>query len=205
MWKNPVVAPTGRGNGNSGTSTRRERGFYRDHRITECLGLEGPSVGHPAQPPAQAGSPRAGGTAPRPGGAGISPEKETPQPLMAAWARAPSPSEGRSSSSGSAGASHASVCARCPLSCCWAPLKGVGSLILRGIPTNAVCFILTEPGTSVCPPRFLLLAAINSFLANEPPTPPGKSQDSKGKACGEPWQDMIYWHCLYQQRQSKLS
>jgi len=36
--------------------------------------------GHPAQPPAQAGSPRAGGTAPRPGGSGISPEKETPQP-----------------------------------------------------------------------------------------------------------------------------
>ena len=33
--------------------------------------------GHPAQPPAQAGSPRAGCTAPRPGGAGISPEKKT--------------------------------------------------------------------------------------------------------------------------------
>jgi len=28
-------------------------------------------VGHPAQPPAEAGSPRAGCTAPRPGGAGI--------------------------------------------------------------------------------------------------------------------------------------
>ena len=56
-------------------------------------------MGHPAQPPAQAGSPTAGCTAPRPGGAGISPEKETPQPLWAAWARAPSPSEGRSSSS----------------------------------------------------------------------------------------------------------
>jgi len=56
-------------------------------------------VGHPAQPPAQAGSPRAGCTAPRPGGARISPEKETPQPPWAAWVRAPSPSEGRSSSS----------------------------------------------------------------------------------------------------------
>ena len=67
-------------------------------------------------PPAQAGSPRAGCTGPRPGGAGISPEKETPQPLWAAWARAPSPSEGRSSSSGSAGTSCASVCAHCPLS-----------------------------------------------------------------------------------------
>ena len=84
-----------------------------DHRIAECLGLEGTSVGHPAQPPAEAGSPRAGCTAPRPGGSGISPEKETPQAPWAACARAPSPSEGRSSSSCSAGA--ASVCARCPL------------------------------------------------------------------------------------------
>jgi len=55
--------------------------------------------GPPAQPPAQAGSPTAGCAAPRPGGAGISPEKETPQPPWAAWARAPAPSEGRSSSS----------------------------------------------------------------------------------------------------------
>jgi len=39
------------------------------HRITECLGLAGPSVGHPAQPPAQAGSPRAGCKGPCPGGA----------------------------------------------------------------------------------------------------------------------------------------
>jgi len=53
-------------------------------------------MGHPAQPPAQAGSPRAGCTALRPGRSGISPEKETPQPPWAAWARAPSPSEGRS-------------------------------------------------------------------------------------------------------------
>ena len=43
---------------------------------SEWWGLEGTSVGYPAQPPAQAGSPRAGCTAPRPGGAGISPEKE---------------------------------------------------------------------------------------------------------------------------------
>ena len=79
----------------------------------------------PAQPPAQAGSPRAGCTAPRSAGVGISPEKETPQPLWAAWARAPAPSEGRSSSSSSAGTSSASVCARCPLSCRWAPLERV--------------------------------------------------------------------------------
>jgi len=37
------------------------------HRITERSGLAGTSVGPPAQPPAQAGSPRAGCTAPRPG------------------------------------------------------------------------------------------------------------------------------------------
>ena len=93
------------------------------HRIPAWWGVAGPSGGHPAQPPAQAGSPRAGCTAPCPGGAGISPEKETPQPPWTAWARAPSPSEGRSSSSGSAGASSASVCARCPLFCRWALLK----------------------------------------------------------------------------------
>jgi len=37
------------------------------HRITECSGLEGTSVGHPVQPPAQAGSPTAGCTGPCPG------------------------------------------------------------------------------------------------------------------------------------------
>jgi len=93
----------------------------QNHRIPVWWGLAGTSVGHPAQPPAQAGSPTAGCTAPRPGGAGISPEMETPQPPWAAWARALSPSEGRSSSSCSPGASSASVCARCPLSCHWAP------------------------------------------------------------------------------------
>ena len=69
------------------------------------------------------GSPRAGCTGPRPGGSWISPEKEIPQPPWAACARAPSPSEGRSSSSSSDGTSCASVCAHCPLSCHWAPLK----------------------------------------------------------------------------------
>jgi len=38
-------------------------------------------VGHLVQPPAEAGSPRAGCTGPRPGGSGISPEKETTQPV----------------------------------------------------------------------------------------------------------------------------
>ena len=69
-----------------------------DHSIPESKhgGVEGPSGDPPAQPPAQAGSPRAGCTGPHPAVVGISPEKETPQPLWAAWARAPSPSEGRS-------------------------------------------------------------------------------------------------------------
>ena len=71
-----------------------------------------------SNPPAKAGSPR-----PHPGGVWMSPEKETSQPPWAAWARAPSPSEGRSSSSCSDGTSCASVCADCPLSCHWAPLK----------------------------------------------------------------------------------
>ena len=95
----------------------------QNHRITEWSGLEGTSVGHLVQP--SWGSPRAGCTGPCPSGSGISPEKETPQPPWAAWARAPPPSEGRSSSSCSAGASSASVCARCPLSCHWAPLNRV--------------------------------------------------------------------------------
>ena len=54
-----------------------------------------------------------------------SPEKDTPQPPWATCSSAPSPSEGRSSSSGSAGTSSASVCARCPLSCRWPSLKRV--------------------------------------------------------------------------------
>ena len=63
-------------------------------------GWKGPLWVTQSNPPAEAGAPRAGCTGPRPGGAGISPEKETPQPPWAACARAPSPSEGRSSSSG---------------------------------------------------------------------------------------------------------
>jgi len=42
--------------------------------------LEGTSVGHPVQPPAEAGSPTAGCTGPCLGGSSISPEQETPQP-----------------------------------------------------------------------------------------------------------------------------
>ena len=38
------------------------------HRITECSGLEGTSVGHPVQSPAEAGSSTVGCTGPHPGG-----------------------------------------------------------------------------------------------------------------------------------------
>jgi len=40
----------------------------QNHRITEWWGLEGTSVGHPVQPPAEAGPPTAGCTGPCPGG-----------------------------------------------------------------------------------------------------------------------------------------
>jgi len=40
---------------------------HGDHRITEWSGLEGTSVGHPVQPPAQAGSPTVGCRGPCPG------------------------------------------------------------------------------------------------------------------------------------------
>jgi len=49
-----------------------------NHRIPECSGLEGTSVGHPAQPPAQAGSPTAGCTAPRPGGSSGGNQERSP-------------------------------------------------------------------------------------------------------------------------------
>jgi len=78
-----------------------------------------------SNPPAEAGSPTAGCTGPCPGGSWISPERETPQRPWAACSSAPSPSEGRSSSSCSDGTSYASVCARCSLSCRWAPLERV--------------------------------------------------------------------------------
>ena len=61
-----TAAPTSRGRRGEGLP------FFGSilafHRIPAWSGLAGPSGGPPAQPPAQAGSPRAGGTAPRPGG-----------------------------------------------------------------------------------------------------------------------------------------
>ena len=99
--------------GSAGAAQPGEETAAGNHRITECSGLEGTSVCHPVQPPAEAGSPRAGCTGPCPGRSWISPEKETPQPPWAACSRALSPSEGRSSSSCSDRTSPASVCARC--------------------------------------------------------------------------------------------
>jgi len=98
----------------------------RYHRITQSQnvrGWKGPLWVIWSNPPARAGSPTVGCTGPCPGGSWISPERENPQPPWAAFSRAPSPSEGRSSSSCSDGTSSASVCAHCPLSCTWAPLK----------------------------------------------------------------------------------
>ena len=96
------------------------------YRITETQNSrdwKGPLWVILSNPPAEAGSPTAGCTGPCPGGSWISLEKENPQPPWAACSSAPSPSEGRSSSSCSDGTSCASVCAYCPLSCQWAPLK----------------------------------------------------------------------------------
>ena len=67
--------------------SKRKYGFL-NLQITECYRMFG--VGRDL-----CGSPRAGCTGPCPGGSGISPEKETPQPPSAAWARAPSPSRGK--------------------------------------------------------------------------------------------------------------
>ena len=61
-------------------------GDSQNHRIPAWSGLAGPSGVTQSNSPAQAGSPRAGCTAPHPGGSGISPDKETPQPLWAAAA-----------------------------------------------------------------------------------------------------------------------
>jgi len=81
----------------------RFRFAYKEHFCCEnprMVGVGRDLCGSPsATPLTEAGSPRAGCTGPCPGGAGISPEKDTPQPPWAPWARAPSPSEGRSSSS----------------------------------------------------------------------------------------------------------
>ena len=98
----------------------------QNHRITGCSGLEGTSVGHLVQPScwSRVTQSRLHSTASRRVW-NISREGDSTTSPWAARARAPSPSEGRSSSSCSAGTSSASFCARCPLSCRWAPLERV--------------------------------------------------------------------------------
>ena len=94
----------------------------QNHRM---VGVGRDLCGSSSPTPAKAGTPTTGCTGPCPGGFWISPEKETPQPPWAACSRAPSPSKWRSSSSCSDRTSYASVCAHCPLSSHWAPLKRV--------------------------------------------------------------------------------
>jgi len=68
------MAGTGAGSGDSfGRGTQNSSKYshtpgFPYHRITEWSGLEGTSVSHPVQTPAQAGSPTAGCTGPCPGG-----------------------------------------------------------------------------------------------------------------------------------------
>ena len=113
------LAPTWQSIHQPVSSTLKSQNYRKVRVGRDLCGSSSPN------PPAEAGSPRAGCTGPRPGGCWISPEKVTPQPLWAACSRAPSPSEGRSSSSCSEGTSSASVCACCLLSCHWAPLQRV--------------------------------------------------------------------------------
>ena len=65
----PPAANPGRNHTALGVLRHQQHSEAPSHRMTGWSGLEGPSVGHPAQPPAKAVSPRAGCTAPRPGGA----------------------------------------------------------------------------------------------------------------------------------------
>jgi len=155
------------------------RAVSQNHRITECSGLEGTSVGHPVQPPAQAGSPRAGCTGPRPGGAGISPEKETPQPPWAA-------------------------CSRAPVSHCWKPFAGsqLAGLPPACLPTagwpgcrhscSALGKRLWQPGRADT--RRRLLSLQSSAVGFSPAVNTYPQHSSLGRSGAVLW---VSGHCLF--------
>ena len=120
---------------------------------------------------------QAGCTGPCPGGSWISPEKETPQLLWATCSCAPSPSEGRSSSSCSDGTSYASAFARCPLSCHWAPPKRVWPHPPDTHPSDICKHLLgpitafsssgwTSPAPSASPRPLIILVALRWTLSS---------------------------------------
>ena len=65
----------------------------------------------------------------------------------AACSSAPSPSEGRSSSSCWAGTSCASVCAHCPLSCRWAPWHPSGTACYQPLTALEIGCVASRPVT----------------------------------------------------------
>ena len=112
---------------------------------------------------------------------------------------APSPSEGRSSSSCSDGTSCASICAHCPLSCRWAPLKRVYlNLKLFYYQLTANPFSALQLA-SIFATLNILLSSANSSVPLLPPTAPccfyGKLNTTgpSTEPCGAPL--VIFHHC----------
>lgn len=111
-------------------STNQNQGSFLSRRITAShqpkhngLGWKGLLEVIWSNPPAQAGTHGAGCPTPCPSGFWRSPVEETPQPLWATCASTPSPTQWRSASRCSEGASRVPVCAHWLLSWHWAPLN----------------------------------------------------------------------------------